>query len=296
MKMLTIMTSRKAWPIWLLSAGLVLTWVPARSRGEDQPPADSAAPQDEPEKAATTEKPAAASGGRAELADLKTLLAIAMQNNPDILVCMADLDEADAEASQILLDVARKVVAAKGAIRAQQELVKVTLVRVRSARASWEQLQAEKIKLAALEADLPYLLGMTARLPLPEEDTTAASGEPDTAAAKSDDEISQKTSTEALLLKAIEHNPDFKVAKAKLKGVDAVLRRTRLDVARKVMTSQASVRYWRLRTAGLQNAKDKVKGSISEQQMAEALASLAAAEADLSYVLGQMPSDKPEGK
>jgi hypothetical protein len=300
MNMLTILTSRKFWAAWLLSVAAALAPLvyATLAHGQEETPAESKTPDSAPDSAAGKKpaKPAGAEPAAADApmpqqypADTKTLLITAMENNPDILVGKTDVGEAEAELNRVVLDVARKVVAAKSALRVRQiEFQNTTrLFDIKVVDAT--MVQIEKGKLIAMEADLRYLVGLRNGLPAQENE---AGGGPDVdemqiELEKPAEDISGETGIDVLLTKAMEHNPDIRLAKAKLRGARAELNRTRLDAARKVVTLQESVRARRTKVAKLRNAITKVPGSVPKYEVEDALASLAAAEAELEYVLGR---------
>jgi len=128
-----------------------------------------AAPEKAPQKTEPKEK-AEKKGVGQSLADL---LAEALKNNPDIRVAEAKLQEASAELHRTRLKVTQKIVAAHNSLELQKaqvaaaetslrrslDLTKRGAVSARELEARKEQLILEKAKLAALQAELPYLLG-----------------------------------------------------------------------------------------------------------------------------------------
>jgi hypothetical protein len=108
--------------------------------------------------------------------ELESMLAEALVNNPDIRVAEAKLREAEAELNRVRFQVLQKVTtlhhgleAQKAVVKAAEERLQLMLQLRRQARISEvevqpveSQLGQEKAKVAALEAELPSLLG---RLP-----------------------------------------------------------------------------------------------------------------------------------
>jgi hypothetical protein len=104
---------------------------------------------------------------------LADLLAEALKNNPDIRVAEAKLQEASAELHRTRLKVTQKIVAAhnslelqkaqvvvaEGSLKRSLDLRKRAAVSTSELEAAKQQLILEKAKLAALQAELPYLLG-----------------------------------------------------------------------------------------------------------------------------------------
>ena len=112
---------------------------------------------------------------------LENRLSQALQNNPDIKVAEAKLREAEAEMNRTRMLIAQKVITLHHSIEAQREVVKFAQtsydrllraphheVSAQGSQTVESTLSQEKAKLAALEADMPTLLGK-----LPQSMTTA---------------------------------------------------------------------------------------------------------------------------
>ena len=106
---------------------------------------------------------------------------------------------------------------------------------------------------------------------------------------------------EDLLAQALKHNPDIRVAEAKVQEAEAELDRTRLQIAQKVVALQADLQKARAKVAyeelqfkrirGLfeQKAIDQNLVDERENNLEAAKAELAALEAQLSALLGKPP-------
>jgi hypothetical protein len=152
------------------AAALVAALLIGSSLALAQRPASDKGPRPPEAKPKLDQKPAAKS-----LADL---LAEALKSNPDIRVAEAKLQEASAELERSRLKVTQKVVAAYHGLQAQKaevaaaeaglaramQLFKTGARAISKAEldAARQQLLLAKAKLAALEAELPYLLGKQA--------------------------------------------------------------------------------------------------------------------------------------
>ncbi len=91
-------------------------------------------------------------------------------------------------------------------------------------------------------------------------------------------------SLDKMLISAIENNPDILVAKSKLHEAEAELNRTRLQIARQVITLRFSVQNLRVRVEVLQDGVRQQR--ITVGPLMEKLVELTALEADLQYILG----------
>ncbi len=123
------------------------------------PPATTApAAADKPKDEATKSK-------------LEEMLQQALQNNPDLRLAAAKVVTAEAELNRARLQVVQKVGAAYQAIEAQKAVVEgaaaemaltkvgVGVVPIATVRAAEQKLIEAKAKLAALETEMPYLIG-----------------------------------------------------------------------------------------------------------------------------------------
>jgi hypothetical protein len=109
----------------------------------------------------------------------------------------------------------------------------------------------------------------------------------------------QKSKLEELLEQALKNNPDLRVASAKLVEAEAELSRMRLQVVQKVVQAYQAVEAAKALAAfhekELKRFQELVaKGGVSaealaekEKQLAAAKAQVAAAEADLAYLVGK---------
>jgi hypothetical protein len=112
-----------------------------------------------------------------------------------------------------------------------------------------------------------------------------------------------KSKLEELLAQALQNNADIRVATAKLNEAEAELHRARLLVMQKVVQSYQAVEAARARADFRQKEYDRIKqleasGAVQhaivderEKSLAAAKAELAAAEADLSFLLGKAPAE-----
>jgi hypothetical protein len=117
---------------------------------------------------------------------LELALEAAFQNNPDLRVALARLNEAEAELARARLQVAQKVVTAFRAVEkadaavqaAEQHLqevrAKAARLDVPAVRAAERSLAEAKSKQAAAQADLDYLLGKPAAKEKADTDTARA--------------------------------------------------------------------------------------------------------------------------
>jgi len=111
----------------------------------------------------------------------------------------------------------------------------------------------------------------------------------------------KKSALELALEEALKNNPDLKVTAAKAAEADANLSRARLDVVRKVVTAYQAIEEMKAkleeterRVAHLTKLRAMVKGAVTEDDYhaaqayrAEYKAKLAAAEAELDYLIGK---------
>src|ERR1700722_7097559 len=109
----------------------------------------------------------------------------------------------------------------------------------------------------------------------------------------------EKSGLEKAIEEALKSNPDLRVAAAKVNEAEASLSRTRLQVTQKVVTAYqdveigkatvriAQVTLERMRNLQKTNAVAADVVSQKEQDLAAAKGKLAAAEADLNYLLGK---------
>ncbi len=135
------------------------------------------APPQTEQPAKPTYPPAGSSGAQkaspAVSATLEEMLAKALKDNPDIRVAEAKVREAEAELNRIRLQVVQKVVTLHHALEAQKSAIEAVAAQLERAAelkargaapaAEVARLQSvsisEKAKLAAIEAEVPYLLG-----------------------------------------------------------------------------------------------------------------------------------------
>jgi hypothetical protein len=100
---------------------------------------------------------------------------------------------------------------------------------------------------------------------------------------------------DTLLLTAMEQNPDIRVAQSKLREAEAELNRTRLQVARQIVTLRESILNQRREIERLHVLfYDLMKIQFTE--LGEALTALAAMEAELAYTLGETAIGRKESK
>ncbi len=109
----------------------------------------------------------------------------------------------------------------------------------------------------------------------------------------------EKSGLEKAIEAALKHNPDLRVAAAKVNEAEASLSRSRLQVTQKVVTAYqavevgkatvgiAQVTLERLRKLQKANTVAADEVAKAEQELAVAKGKLATAEADLNYLLGQ---------
>ncbi|HEX4147119.1 MAG TPA: hypothetical protein VHY91_26720 [Pirellulales bacterium] len=90
---------------------------------------------------------------------------------------------------------------------------------------------------------------------------------------------------ENVLLTAMEHNPDIRLARSRLRSAQAELNRTRLDVARQVVALRETLD----RQAEAKRSLDQLRQNarISALDYRRASIDLAASTADMQYLLGQ---------
>jgi hypothetical protein len=107
---------------------------------------------------------------------------------------------------------------------------------------------------------------------------------------------------EEMLAQALRTNPDVRVAAAKVSEAEAELNRVQLQVVQKVVQAYQAVEaaqamaeyrtkdYQRVKRLAEQGSASEGALSEKEKQLAAAKTALAAAEADLSYLLGKQPA------
>lgn len=110
-----------------------------------------------------------------------------------------------------------------------------------------------------------------------------------------------KSKLEEMLEKALKNNPDLRVAAAKVQEAEAELNRTRLEVTRKVIRTYSALdaakknaegaeqRLTELRTLATRATVSKEDVQAAEKALGQAKAELAAAEAEVPYLLGEEP-------
>jgi hypothetical protein len=134
------------------------------------------APQSKTGRKAKEEPAAKDKSAQPGVPSLEDMLAKALKDNPDIRVAEAKLREADAELSRIRLRVTQKVVTFQHDRENQKSVVEQAearlkrLLKLGQGLDSQEELDAarallaqQKAKLAAIEAEMPYLLGKQPR-------------------------------------------------------------------------------------------------------------------------------------
>jgi hypothetical protein len=111
-----------------------------------------------------------------------------------------------------------------------------------------------------------------------------------------------KTTLEEMLGQALRNNPDIRVAEARVSEAEAKLHRTRLLVMQKVLAAYHAIESQRAEVEYRQKQFDRMRelharGTIdanvleeAQKQLTLAKAKLAAAEADLPYLLGKLPA------
>jgi hypothetical protein len=118
------------------------------------------------------------------------------------------------------------------------------------------------------------------------------------------DKPATKSKLEELLAQALQNNADIRVAAAKVNEAEAELQRTRLQVMQKVVqahhavaVAEANVARWQ---AEYRRLNKEVKEGVvdpqvlieTEKQLAVAKGQLAAAEAELPFLLGKTPAER----
>ncbi len=126
------------------------------------------------------------------------------------------------------------------------------------------------------------------------------------AADKKTEDKPAKSKLEEMLEKALQDNPDVRLAQAKLAEAEAELNRARLLVVQKVASAYQAVEAQKAAVESATAELDKVKtaaaaGAVSqadlrvaEQQLIEAKAKLADLESQLPYLIGQQPQSVDE--
>jgi hypothetical protein len=156
----------------LIPGMMVLLVAGGAALGEGQNAVDKSIPPD-PAKATPTKNTSPAKPEKPKPSELEQMLTEALVNNPDIRVAEAKLREAEAELNRVRLQALQKLGSMHHSLEMQRAAVKgaeASLEQAESNRArgvnlleSTQQLQAllakEKAKLAALETELPLLLG-----------------------------------------------------------------------------------------------------------------------------------------
>jgi hypothetical protein len=144
----------------------------AQAPSTESPRRNSAA-QEKAKGSAQKTAPAAVLPQKSTLPPLDEVLDQALKNNPDVRVAEAKLREAEAELNRIRLHVSQKVITLLGEIGTQKKIVEEaeqrfsTQEKLRSREISSPEdlrgaqltLEREKAKLAALEAEMPSLIG-----------------------------------------------------------------------------------------------------------------------------------------
>jgi len=96
-------------------------------------------------------------------------------------------------------------------------------------------------------------------------------------------------SNEKMLLTAMEHNPDIRIARSQLRSAEAELNRTRLDVVRRVVTLRKSIEEYEPMIRSLKTLVAAARATARE--LWKPMTELASFQADLQYLLGK--SDVP---
>lgn len=201
-------------------------------------------------------------------ASLDTAIARALRANPDILLAIARLDEARAQRDQMRLKVVEQVTAT---VHAYQSVMQ---------GAPPVQVEGRTLNRDNVGAGLGYLLGAGGDEPLEEM--------------KKNDH-NDITNAEALasrfarnlgkaLERALQSNPDLRLADAKVRGAEAELNQIRMATARKVAVAfhrrqndQQVLEVFEARRAS---------GTIRIEELAEPRQAVAESEAELLYLLG----------
>lgn len=216
---------------------------------------------------------------------LDKAIARALHANPDILLAIARLDEARAQRDQIRLKVVEQVTAT---VHAYQNVMQ---------GGQPVEVEGRTLNRDNVGAGLGYLLGAGGDEPLEEMK-------------KSDH--NDKTSAEALasrvarnlgkaLERALQSNPDLRLADAKVRGAEAELSQIRLATARKVAVAfHARENNQQL----LQMLEAQyASGTVPLKELAEPRQAVAESEAELLYLLGagtdaaedSPPAEQPAG-
>jgi hypothetical protein len=110
------------------------------------------------------------------------------------------------------------------------------------------------------------------------------------------DKKKEPTKLEELLAQALRHNPDIRVAEAKVHEAEAQLARTRLEVAQKVVTlvtqidtSEKTVEEARIRYEQLLELQRRNPGSVSQADLRGAELNLQRFKAELAVLRAQLP-------
>jgi hypothetical protein len=134
-----------------------------------------------------------------------------------------------------------------------------------------------------------------------------SSGKPDADPPKADergkdkDKAPAKSKLEEMLERALQYNPDIRVAESKLREAEAELNRARLLVTQKVVTLNASLEAARANVAAAEARVKRAQGArnvVGPEEIDAALATFQQAKADLAkleaeapYITGQPPKE-----
>jgi hypothetical protein len=161
----------------LLLGGALAYGQPATPPAATPPAAGANKPKEAPAKAPAADTPPAAGANKPKEAPAKSkleeMLDKALRDNPDLRLAAAKVAEAEAELNRARLLVVQKVAAQYQAVEAEkaavesaavelqetQTLYKSNTVPLATFRAAEQKLLDAKAKLAALETEMPYLLG-----------------------------------------------------------------------------------------------------------------------------------------
>ncbi|HTU23970.1 MAG TPA: hypothetical protein VMF30_01145 [Pirellulales bacterium] len=201
----------------------------------------------------------------------RDLLLIALANNPDIRLAKSQLRSAEAELNRVQLDVARRVAAMAHSLESQRAFYgnsqRLSAKRVIGPA----ELLKQRADLAAIEADMSYLLG-DARIP------------PETPAGD-DKEPAAPIGIEKLLLTAMEKNPDILLAKAKVDEAKDELNRVQRSVMRKLAVLYQTLVAQRRELEHLVKV-EKISAKAVVGMVDKALIALNESESELEYLTG----------
>jgi outer membrane protein TolC len=141
-----------------------------------------------------------------------------------------------------------------------------------------------RANLVTMQTDLRYLLGIGEHaLAAEKTDVSQESIGTDTPA-KEGDVLAMPI--DAMLKRAMDSNPDIKLAKAKRRSAEAALNRTEREAAWRALYQQKKVSVARFIYIKHRNAAALVKNSVVQSELSKLQAEADSAEAELEYLIG----------